>query len=1118
VTIDGYTQPGSSTNTELFGDNAVIDIELSGTDLLTTNDPNSYLVTNRNGLTIQTDNCVIRGLNIEQLMQIINFTNPAVGILIEGGSSNTIEGNFIGTDPTGSTGRPNGEGVTVLGGSANLIGGTNTDARNIIACDHRDVHLSNTFLNVIEGNFVDVPARSPAAFPRGVTDIDILIEAASFNNLVGGVIVPARNYIVAGPVAGVEMDNSMTNQIFGNWIGVTPPNPTPFGTGNGVGVRLSNSWDIAIGGVLAGQGNVISGSGGSLYPGPGAGIWLSGPQSSNNTIQANFIGTGPSGTNAMANSIGLVLDTGASSNLIGGTVAAARNLISGNFNEGLILGANNVQSNLVQGNYIGSDVTGTNDLHNTDGVLILSGASQNLIGGAAPGAGNLISGNTNDGLIISGAASNLVQGNLLGPDITSEEVLAGRSAFITNFYQANGVVISNGAGHNVIGGLAPGERNVISGNLVYGVALQEPNTSGNFLQGNYIGIDVLGKNPLGNIVAGVSLAANGNFLNGTNVISANPIGIEITGESNYVATNFVGTDFSGLAALANGTDGIDLDGTSSACDSNLLAQNLVSGNTNYGVNIFGPAATNNLLVGNLIGPALGGTNALPNGLAGVLIQSGPNTIGGLGAGQSNLISGNTGPGVELDQASGITVLGNRIGVTMTGASALPNTGDGIYAFFAPSNFIGLSSSGGNLISGNLGYGLHLDSSDTNLIEANFVGPDATGTNALGNALGGMEIDYSAGNQITAGNLISGNPSNGLTLYGSSQNLIQGCLIGVNKTGNSALANSGSGISLMDTSASNLIGGASPGLGNLISGNASNGVYLQGAGAEGNLLVGNYIGTDASGLHPVPNLGQGIDIGGDLVSDAQSNIVGGYSAGAGNLIAFNQQNGVRVFFNATDNTIVGNSMHDNGGLGINLQPYGEPDNTVTPNHPGGGTIGPNELVNFPVLTNVSFSGGNTLVSGVIAQGLTNQLFSVEFYRNLMPDPSGYGEGQFYLGRLFVTTDGSGNASFNFSTPGNLLAQYFSATATEQAYGSTSEFSASLAGSPPPVDILSEQLSGGLFSFTFQTVNGQSYTVQRNDNLATTNWVYDTNFTGNGSLTQVVTVLTNVPQRFFRVREP
>jgi len=71
---------------------------------------------------------------------------------------------------------------------------------------------------------------------------------------------------------------------------------------------------------------------------------------------------------------------------------------------------------------------------------------------------------------------------------------------------------------------------------------------------------------------------------------------------------------------------------------------------------------------------------------------------------------------------------------------------------------------------------------------------------------------------------------------------------------------------------------------------------------------------------------------------------------------------------------------------------------------------------------------------------------------------------------------------------------------------------------PAQVQSPGKSGGIFKFSFGTANGQSYTVQQNTNLATANWTFYTNITGNGSLYQFTTPVANIPQRFFRVGSP
>src|SRR5262249_43168936 len=137
-------------------------------------------------------------------------------------------------------------------------------------------------------------------------------------------------------------------------------------------------------------------------------------------------------------------------------------------------------ANLVEGNRIGTDQAGTTVVPNHEGVTIFSGAD-NTVGGTAPGAGNLISGN-DIAVIIEEADStgNLVAGNRLGTDVTGTIALAN----------VDGVQI-NQASNNTIGGTAPGSANLISGNSG-GVILFGVNATGNLVAGNLIGTDVTG--------------------------------------------------------------------------------------------------------------------------------------------------------------------------------------------------------------------------------------------------------------------------------------------------------------------------------------------------------------------------------------------------------------------------------------------------------------------------------------------------------------------------------------------------------------------------------------------------------------------------------------------------
>jgi len=181
---------------------------------------------------------------------------------------------------------------------------------------------------------------------------------------------------------------------------------------------------------------------------------------------------------------------------------------------------------------------------------------------------------------------------------------------------------------------------------------------------------------------------------------------------------------------------------------------------------------------------------------------------------------------------------------------------------------------------------------------------------------GVLIEYGQGNIIggsTSGerNVISAN-FYGVTIKGifTEGNVVKGNYIGTNAGGDAAKANN-LGVLISEGAQYNTIGGSSPGEGNVISGNPWVGVEFSGEGTDGNTIKGNYIGTNADADAPLPN-GKGVFI----AAGPQSNTIGGTAAGEGNLIAFNTAHAVTVIGPATTgNAIRGNSIHSNGGQGI-----------------------------------------------------------------------------------------------------------------------------------------------------------------------------------------------------------
>ncbi|MBC8401565.1 MAG: T9SS type A sorting domain-containing protein [Candidatus Marinimicrobia bacterium] len=411
-----------------------------------------------------------------------------------------------------------------------------------------------------------------------------------------------------------------------------------------------------------------------------------------NTIVGNYIGTDVTGTVARPNEIGIYAVSNSSGNQIGGIEPETRNIISGN-NDAAIYVGDDASNNIIQGNYIGTDVTGTISLGG-NGISVAS--PDNLIGGTEPGAGNLISGTIGAGIWIGddspGSERNIIQGNLIGTDITGTIALPNEE----------GIVII--AANNTVGGTTEGAGNVISGNTNNGIGIYAEVllVSGNIITGNKIGTDITGTIALGNGTAGVTIVgASNNIVGGyleseRNIISGNEYGIVLDGRwndvyatvNNSVLGNYIGTDITGLQAIGN-YQGIIMTETENNVIGGVIAGegNLISGNESIGINMWS-LGSNNIVCGNYVGTDFTGTDTIPNGSAGISIRSGSssNVIGGTDSGAGNLISGNyRGIAIGFSGAENNTVQGNLIGTDLTGQFPLGNAENGISIYGGASN-------------------------------------------------------------------------------------------------------------------------------------------------------------------------------------------------------------------------------------------------------------------------------------------------------------------------------------------------------------------------------------------------------------------------------------------------
>ena len=575
--------------------------------------------------------------------------------------------------------------------------------------------LRDALLNASDGDTITFEAGT---FPPGtpvtisvlsvlpsITQNSLIIDASNAGVIIDGTNAPGgtNGLIMDGDgntIRGLTIQNFSSNGIF----------ISPGASNNTIG------GDRSTGSGPNGQGNLISNNGGN-------GIEIRGPSSTNNILIGNYIGVYPSGNDAWGNSFnGIAIWAGANNNVVGSLIIEQRNLISGNDQNGVWIGGTGSDQNQVLGNYIGTRVDGLGPVGNgLAGVSLQNGAANNIIGGTAPGAGNLISGNASNGIYMgdSGTSGNQILGNRIGTNIQ------GTAAIGQGYH---GVLITLGASGNFVGDGTASGRNLISGNQFTGVAIEGSSTQNNIVQGNSMG-----------------------------------------------------TNLNGTAALPNGLHGIVLqDGThNNVIGGNRFSGqgNLLSGNLNHGL-VLTDGAHDNTISGNLIGPDAGGTYSLgyqPYGGIDVADNADNNTIGGTGPGEGNVISGNGLDGIALFDNTGNStnntlITGNLIGLTADGTGALPNETDGIF------NVLGAvgTTIENNTISGNLQNGIVLagGTSVNAMVSDNQIGTNLAGTGAVPNQDHRIDIrENSAGNTIGPGNQLAYNLGYGIRVAACSGNIV-----------------------------------------------------------------------------------------------------------------------------------------------------------------------------------------------------------------------------------------------------------------------------------------------------------------------------------------------------------
>jgi Bacterial Ig-like domain (group 3) len=310
VTIDGYTQPGASANTQAItlGDNAVLLIELSGA-MAPAN-------SNFSGLLINANNCTVRGLVIS------SFQHDAIDLFSNG---NLITGNFIGTNPAGTAALANGvsgNGAVIFAGtlSNNTIGGTTAAARNLISGNvGTGVNTSGGSGTVVQGNLIGTDVTGTKALGNS----GVGVEINGSNNLIGGTTTAARNIISANN-RGVDLFGGSNNKVQGNFIGTDRTGKIALANPN-VGVNLNSG---VSGNLIGGLTTTPGKPPGNLISGNGTGGVILGIDTTGNLVEGNIIGADITGAKALGNSLGIQIN--GRGNTVGGTASKARNIIAFN--------------------------------------------------------------------------------------------------------------------------------------------------------------------------------------------------------------------------------------------------------------------------------------------------------------------------------------------------------------------------------------------------------------------------------------------------------------------------------------------------------------------------------------------------------------------------------------------------------------------------------------------------------------------------------------------------------------------------------------------------------------------------------------------------------------------
>jgi trimeric autotransporter adhesin len=1149
IVIDGATDASYAGTPTVRIDGASL---YSGIDLLVgTNGStmNALAVTSMlgEGITIQSDNNLITSSYVGNT-GMAGAANTFIGIRVSGaynnigldGRGNVISGNnwdniflvgagahhnqivanLIGTNAAGSTALINGRsGITLLDtGIGNVIGGLTTQSRNTISGNYSagiELQGASTQYVTVQNSFIGTDSSGTRAISN---QTGIVVWNGASNNLIGGTL-GARNIISGNLLTGITVGGgsalSSNNRIEGNFIGVDSGGTLPLGNSfEGIEIRFSSN--TIIGGTTAIQRNIVSSNGNSNRDNV-----LVNDSADGTVIQGNYIGLNYNGTSAYSgvgrNGISI---SGATNTLIGGTAVGSGNVISGNTNvladaDGIYVNAGSDKTT-IQGNLIGFAADGVTNMANFHGGIVFDAATNGLVGGTDPNAGNII-GNSPLGIGISSSSNIAILGNkITGTAAPAIDLAAGTNGDGVTVNDLNDADTGSNGLQNfpvlqtatlTAGGITATGRLNTEVNKSYRIEFfsntpSQGHSTGHGSANRFLGSTNVTTNALGNAnftdIALTSLAAIGDVLTAT---ATEILGLAQFGATSELAQNIaIQAPSVGLNVMPNALPNINENGGATTIGYSLLSQ--PTGDVTVSFSLSDPTeaslstttltftSSNWNVVQTL--SIIGVDDSFIDGaktfrlFASVVALSDP------------LLNGIPMAPIDLANADNDTM--NVITVDTTADTSDGDT-TSIEALYANKGADGRISLREAILVANA----TANGSAPDLIRFNIADPLINGAHSilLSTLLpsitdaavidGSSEPDYAnhpvveitGGNTVMQGLVVaaSGSEIRGLAInnfaaqgilinQSASNTGIFGNYIGTDVTGLIAAGNTSWGIDIIGPITGTTIGGTTTRDRNVIADNQQGGIAI--SNSQNTSVLGNYIGVGADGVTPIGN-GWGVFMN----SNTTRTII------RENMIANSLAQGVVLIDANSAASILGNLIYANAGIGIDLGA-----DAVSLNDLQDSDVGANNLQNYPVLQAATSNGGRTEIFGNL-NSAPSTTYRLEFFASSTADTSGHGQAEVFLGFTDVTTDAFGNTNFtkNLANTFVPVGWLVTATATEvlgsQSFGNSSEFSQSIVVTAASPAVLVSNLTGSnstseqggavTFSFALSTQPSADVTI-------------------------------------------